>query len=632
MKITLVADIYGEQNNGTTITARRLVDNLRKRGHTVKVVSAHDCGTDCVVLPKRSFGIFNNYIEKKNGVGFARPDENKLREAIAGSDCVHFLLPFKVCQKGIKIARELGVPYTTAFHCQPENITSHMFMENFAPVNNYIYRMFYRDFYKYAHFIHCPSEFIASQLRKNGYIADIRVISNGVIPTYQPSPTPKPDNLVNKICILFIGRYSKEKRHDLLIDAVAKSSYSKDIQLIFAGCGPQQQHIEQLGKKLVNPPILRLFSKEELAETINYCDLYVHPSDVEIEAISCIEAFTCGLVPIISDSARSATKQFALCPESLFKQGDSQDLANRIDYWLTHPQEKAHKSAEYIEYGKNFAIEKCIDRMEQMMMDAVVYYKQYYTERSELYDTNKHYRYIYPDDPTQHMIHIKHVNNAPKKDSKYKFVNTGVLYSVYATALRILALVALPVYAKTTTKYKIVGKKNLRKVKGKGAVLVANHVHTMDTAIICACASPLRKINYVTLSDNVDIPIAGSIIKALGGIPLADCISGMKKFDITICRMLEDNKPILFFPEGSLWPEYKGIRPFHKGAFVYAIKSNVPIVPCIYTFRTDMTGKKLITLTICEPFYPQTSSPQGLADYTKAYFDEFTDKYYREHA
>ncbi|MFQ7034868.1 MAG: hypothetical protein ACLRTQ_03880 [Candidatus Borkfalkia sp.] len=39
MKITIVADVLGEENNGTTITAKRLIQHLKERGHAVRVIS-----------------------------------------------------------------------------------------------------------------------------------------------------------------------------------------------------------------------------------------------------------------------------------------------------------------------------------------------------------------------------------------------------------------------------------------------------------------------------------------------------------------------------------------------------------------------------------------------------------------
>ena len=317
--------------------------------------------------------MFQQYIES-NGVSFAQPDEALLRKGMEGCDVVHFLMPFKVCQVGLRIAKEMGIAYTTAFHCQPENITGHIFMLHAGFANRMIYRRFWKKFYRQTQFVHCPSQFIADQLAKNGYDMDRRVISNGVIPAFHHKDVLRPAEWEGRICILFIGRYSPEKRHDLLIDAVRQSQYADRIQLIFAGNGPKKKAIEKRGSTLPHPPIMGLYSSADLCDLINTCDLYVHPSDAEIEAISCIEAFTCGLVPVISDSDKSATNQFALTEHNLFRQGDPRSLAKQIDYWIEHPQEKAALSAQYREYARQFSIESCMDKMEKMFQDACAYY------------------------------------------------------------------------------------------------------------------------------------------------------------------------------------------------------------------------------------------------------------------
>ena len=108
---------------------------------------------------------------------------------------------------------------------------------------------------------------------------------------------------------------------------------------------------------------------EKLSEIINYSDLYVHTSKIEIEAISCLEAISCGLVPLISDSPRSATSKFALFEQSKFRFNKVKDLKNKIEYWIEHPQER-HKARQiYIDFGKQFDFNKCMDQMEEMLIE-----------------------------------------------------------------------------------------------------------------------------------------------------------------------------------------------------------------------------------------------------------------------
>ena len=53
-------------------------------------------------------------------------------------------------------------------------------------------------------------------------------------------------------------------------------------------------------------------------------------------------------------------------------------------------------------------------------------------------------------------------------------------------------------------------------------------------------------------------------------------------------------KAIVTLRKRSLWPFYRGIRPFKKGAFRFAVNNNVSILPIVITFR----GKKEKQLSI----------------------------------
>ena len=372
MIITLVADVFGETNNGTSATASRLVEGMRKRGHEVRVVSPYQSeDKDYYSVKERNFWIFNNYIRKVNGVSLGYPEKDVIYKAIKGADVVHFLLPFKMSRCGIKYCLENNIPFTTAFHCQPENITSHLNLQKVRLVNKLLYKRFKNKFFKKVNIVHCPSQFIANMLVKNGYKTTNYVISNGVRDDFRAMQVEKPEELKDKICIMLSGRYSNEKRQDVLIKAVKYSKYKDKIQLIFAGSGPKKKYYEKLGSKLPNPPIFAFYNKEELIKTINYCDLYVHASDVEIEGIGCMEAISCGIVPILSNSKNAALSQFALSDKNLFKKGNARDLAKKIDYWIENPEKRAEMSQEYIKFMEQYRIEKCLDKMEEMFKDAI---------------------------------------------------------------------------------------------------------------------------------------------------------------------------------------------------------------------------------------------------------------------
>lgn len=372
MKILIVIDQFDNSNNGTTISARRFAKGLQDRGNEVYIVSTGDKKDEykfnlkeLPLLP----GI--SHIIRSQGMSFAIPDTEVLEEAIASVDVVHFYMPFWLSKVGLKICEKKNVPHTTAFHVQPENITYSIGLGTNTKVNDFIYTHYRDSFFNRFTHIHCPSEFIANELKNHGYTAKLHVISNGVDDDFKYFEKEKLPEFKDKFVITMIGRYSGEKRQDVLIEAISKSKHSNKIQLVLAGKGPKEEKYKKLGKALSNPPIMQFYDKENLIKLLKSTDLYVHSADAEIEAISCIEAFACGNVPIIANSPNSATKQFALVSESLFEAGNSTDLASKIDFWIENESYRKEMEYKYAQSAEKYRLKNSIIKMEEMFKDAI---------------------------------------------------------------------------------------------------------------------------------------------------------------------------------------------------------------------------------------------------------------------
>lgn len=380
MIITIVMEQYGNLNNGTTATAMRLGQSLIQRGHEVRVITCSDydgaAGEKIYKLEKLIIPLVNSIIAKQ-GMSFAKVDEEIMKMAIIGSDLVHIVLPFNIGKKAKEICKLNHIPFTAAFHCQPENITSTLYLNKFKFVNDLIYKHFLK-FYDENDLIHCPSQMIADQLRAHGYKSELRVISNGITNKFKIEKVAKPEEFKDKIVVVSAGRFSREKRHDLIIDAVCKSKYHKSIVLILCGKGVKYNALKKRANKLDNPTIFKFCTQEELVSIFNYADFYMHASDAEIEGLACMEAFACGLVPLISNSKISATGQFALDENCLFKAGSSKDLAQKLDYMIEHPELVKKLKKMYAEEGNKYRIDKSIDQMIEMFF-----------ERINKYDRNK---------------------------------------------------------------------------------------------------------------------------------------------------------------------------------------------------------------------------------------------------
>ena len=73
----------------------------------------------------------------------------------------------------------------------------------------------------------------------------------------------------------------------------------------------------------------------------------------------------------VSDSRLSATSQFALDERSLFKAGDAEDLARKIDWWIEHPKEKEEMEHAYAESANQYTLEHSVQACVRMFEAAI---------------------------------------------------------------------------------------------------------------------------------------------------------------------------------------------------------------------------------------------------------------------
>ena len=369
MKILFAMDEYFAANNGGGISAQRFAEELKKLGHEIKILASDVNGQPDFPLGEFKLPLFDPLV-KKQGVTFAKANREMIEQAVAWADLVHLENCFVIASKTAKTAFSMGKPCTGVFHTYPENITSSVHLAWMNPLNKALARAFEHNVFQYCSDIHCPSEKVMQNLLNWGYTADLHVISNGVTSEFEFRRDPKPAAYQDKFVIIMIGRYSHEKRQDVLIKAVKQSKYADRIQLIFAGQGPLEKKFRRLSKKLANQPVFGFLQKPELIKVMAYSDLYVHTAQVEIEGMSCLEAIASGLVPIIADGKMTSTGKFALDSRSLFNSGDSKQLAEKIDYWLGNAEERQRMELIYHEFAQKYDIRKSVQELEKMFCNA----------------------------------------------------------------------------------------------------------------------------------------------------------------------------------------------------------------------------------------------------------------------
>lgn len=371
LTIAMVVDTSGNRGNGTSNSALQWAEELKRQGHTVRLV-----GVGAPEYPARVNHVpLVSWVAKKQQMQFAEPSDTLFRTAFQGVDVVHIYTPFRFGQHACKVAKQMGIAVTAGYHVQPENITYSAGPLKYIPgIDSFIYWLFNLWLYRKIDHVHVPTELGASLLRSYGYKAKLHVISNG----YEARFTPKTQRDAGKSApvpfrIVASGRLTNEKNHVALIQAIARCRHAQDIELTIAGTGPLKKKLQRLASRLLSRPASIGFHKNtEMPALLRSGDLLVHPSIADLESVSVIEGMAAGLVPVIASSPLSAAGQFALRDESLFPVGDVEALARRIDWWIDHPDELSKWSEIYAEHTKeHYSVGASVHKFIAMEREAI---------------------------------------------------------------------------------------------------------------------------------------------------------------------------------------------------------------------------------------------------------------------
>ncbi|MBS3170545.1 glycosyltransferase [Candidatus Woesearchaeota archaeon] len=362
MHIGIVIDTYDSGvNAGGVISTQRFVNLLRKAGHKVTIITTGTEAPDKVIMPTYSIKVpYVIEILKRFKITLAKPDDNKLNDILQELDIIHIEFPFHLGKRAIELAKEKNIPVVSTFHVQAENITYNLSLNNQKVIKT-IYSYFINNIFNKSNFVISPSAFAKNELLHYGLKTETEVISNGVSEEFKYLNLKK-DN--NRFTILTVGRLGKEKKQEIILQALAKSKFKDKIQLTIVGDGTCRENLIDMGKQFnITPRFLRGIPIKELVHLYNTTDLYVHSGEVELECMAVLEAISCKLVPLIANSEKSAAPQFALDERSLFEKSNPEDLAKKIDYWYSHPKELQEISNKYLQESKKYNIKKSNERI-----------------------------------------------------------------------------------------------------------------------------------------------------------------------------------------------------------------------------------------------------------------------------
>ena len=159
------------------------------------------------------------------------------------------------------------------------------------------------------------------------------------------------------------------------------------------------------------------------------------------------------------------------------------------------------------------------------------------------------------------------------------------------------------------------GIENLNEIDA-GGIITCNHFNPFDVfAVETAFRTSKHKgktlYKVIREGNYTNFPgFYGYLFRNSNTLPLATSTKAMIEFVNAVETLLKDKNFILIYPEQSLWWNYKKPRPLKNGAFKFAAKNNVPIIPMFITMKnSDIIGNDGFPIleyyiNIEKPIYP----------------------------
>jgi 1-acyl-sn-glycerol-3-phosphate acyltransferase len=110
-------------------------------------------------------------------------------------------------------------------------------------------------------------------------------------------------------------------------------------------------------------------------------------------------------------------------------------------------------------------------------------------------------------------------------------------------------------------------------------VLVANHASYLDGLVMKAALPP--RFSFVIKREAAAMPVVGLLLRRIGSEFIDRHTTGGRHRDARrVVERAAQGHSLVFFPEGT-FDTGRGLRRFHVGAFVAAVRGGVPLVPTV---------------------------------------------------
>ncbi|SJZ65243.1 Glycosyltransferase involved in cell wall bisynthesis [Trichlorobacter thiogenes] len=305
-KIALFTDTLDEIN-GVAMTIRRLIKTAQERGISLTVITSGD-GSQAVPAGVKQFQAVGDFVlpeypELKLSFPPILDVLNYIEKE--GITRIHVSTPGTVGLLGLLIARLMNIPVAGTYHTDIPQYVRSLTNDEFLEQAAWSYMIW---FYNQMEEVLVPSAGTREQLLSHG----LPLEKMKPLPRWVDTDQFRPDKRVEQYwkqrgladgtVLLYVGRVSKEKALDLLVEAFCRLfDEGAEIALAIIGDGPYREEMEAA---LVGYPVLftGYLQGEELQRAYASADLFVFPSATDTFGNVVLEAQASGLPVIVSDA------------------------------------------------------------------------------------------------------------------------------------------------------------------------------------------------------------------------------------------------------------------------------------------------------------------------------------------
>ena len=343
MTIFFVTNNYTPYAGGVVHSIDALANALRKQDHIVYIITLDFLGNrikenEYIIRLPCTF----RFQYKKNYMAVPLLPAHQLKRLALRlkPDIMHVHHPFLLGAAALRVAKKMDIPIMFTYHTQYEQYLHYVPMPQ--QITKPVTQKVVQKFCNAVDGIIAPTKTIAKQLTQKGITTPITVIPSPIDDMFFPVIKTSMGMPKNKIRLLSVSRFVKEKNIPFLL-RVMKKLDPQQFHLTLCGYGAETESLQncaynELGLSPDTVQFIIKPNRSALLELYKFADLFIFASKTETQGLVLAEAMACGL-PVVAldapgarDIIENGVNGFLVDSEEQMKEKIEQLVSNLFQY------------------------------------------------------------------------------------------------------------------------------------------------------------------------------------------------------------------------------------------------------------------------------------------------------------